>query len=139
MPILIKREDGGVSVMDDVAADKLQHHLDRWNETQGTGERYVSHELVSRDAIPADRTFRGAWKHDLTVDVPKAKEIGHDMRRRKREVEFAPHDEVIAKQIPGKALDDAEAARAAIRAKYDAVQTAIDAAATPEEIKAALP
>lgn len=136
--ILIKREDGGVSVMEDVAEDKLQHHLDRWNEAQATGEKYVSHEVVSRDAIPADRTFRGAWKHDLTVDVPKAKEIGHTMRRRKREAEFAPHDKVIALQISGKLLNDAEAARAAIRAKYDAVQTAIDAAATPDEIKAAL-
>lgn len=39
--------------------------------------------------------------------------------------------------IPGQA-DGAEAARQAIREKYAAIQTAVDAAATPDEIKAAL-
>ena len=55
-----------------------------------------------------------------------------------RTEEFKPYDDAIAKQIPGQA-DGAEAARAVIRAKYAAMQTAIDAAATVDEIKAALP
>lgn len=74
----------------------------------------------------------------ITINVNKAKVIAHDMRRAKRAEEFAPHDEVIAKRIPGAAEAEAEAARAAIRAKYAAMQTAIDAAATPDEIKAAM-
>ena len=74
----------------------------------------------------------------ITINVTKAKAIAHDMRRQARAAEFAPHDEVIAKRIPGTAEADAEAARAAIRAKYADMQTAIDAAATPDEIKAAL-
>jgi hypothetical protein len=53
-------------------------------------------------------------------------------------VEFAPHDKVISAQIPGQSAVDAEAARAEIRAKYAAMQVAIDAAADPDEIKAAL-
>ena len=73
----------------------------------------------------------------IVINVTKAKSIGHDMRRAARAAEFAPHDEAIAKQIPGQA-DGAEAARQAIREKYAAIQTAIDAAATPDEIKAAL-
>jgi hypothetical protein len=74
----------------------------------------------------------------ITVNVNKAKAIAHDMRRAARAAEFAPHDEVIAKRIPGTAEAEAEAARQAIRDKYAAVQTAIDAAATTDEIKAVL-
>jgi len=74
----------------------------------------------------------------ITINIAKAKQIAHDMRRQARTAEFAPHDEVIAKRIPGVAEAEAEAARAAIRAKYAALQNQIDAAATPDEIKAAL-
>ena len=74
----------------------------------------------------------------ITVNINKAKSIGHDMRRAARAEEFAPYDKIIAAQIPGQSATDAEAARAAIRAKYAAIQTAIDAASTPDEIKAAL-
>ena len=73
----------------------------------------------------------------IVIDITKAKAIGHDMRRAARAAEFAPYDEAIAKQIPGQ-MEGAEAARQAIRDKYVAIQTAIDAAATPDEIKAAL-
>lgn len=74
----------------------------------------------------------------IVVNIDKAKTIAHDMRRAARAEEFKPHDEVIMKQIPGVDAQAAEAARQAIRAKYAAIQTQIDAAATPEEIKAAL-
>jgi hypothetical protein len=73
----------------------------------------------------------------IAINVTKAKSIGHDMRRAARAAEFAPYDEAIAKQIPGQ-MEGAEAARQAIRDKYVAIQTAIDAAATPDQIKAAL-
>jgi hypothetical protein len=73
----------------------------------------------------------------IVIDVTKAKAIGHDMRRSARAEEFKPFDEAIAKQIPG-AADGAEAERQAIREKYAVIQTNIDAAATPDEIKAAL-
>jgi hypothetical protein len=74
----------------------------------------------------------------IRINVDKAKQIAHDIRRQQRAAEFAPHDEVIAKRIPGVVEADAEAARAAIRAKYAVMQTEIDAATTPDEIKAAL-
>ena len=74
----------------------------------------------------------------ITINITKAKTIAHDVRRSARAEEFKPHDEAIAKQIPGQ-IDGAEAARAVIRAKYAAMQTAIDAASTVNEIKAAMP
>jgi hypothetical protein len=74
----------------------------------------------------------------IRVNTDKAKAIAHDMRRQARAAEFAPHDEAIAKRLPGTVEADVEAARAAIRAKYAAIQEAISAAETTDEIKAAL-
>ena len=65
----------------------------------------------------------------IVTNLTKAKTIAHEMRRANREEEFKPHDEVISKQIPGADATAAETARAAIRTKYETVQTDIDAAA----------
>lgn len=65
----------------------------------------------------------------ITINLTKAKDIAHDVRRAERAKEFAPHDEIIMKQIPGADAEAAETARAAIRAKYNTIQTNIDAAA----------
>ncbi len=73
----------------------------------------------------------------ITINIDKAKTIAHDKRREARAEEFKPYDDAIAKQIPGQ-MEGAEAARATIRAKYAAIQTAIDAASTVDEIKVAL-
>jgi hypothetical protein len=74
----------------------------------------------------------------ITINVTKAKNIAHDKRREARAKEFEPYDNAISKQIPNE-TDGAEAARAVIRAKYATMQTAIDAASTIDEIKAAMP
>jgi hypothetical protein len=75
----------------------------------------------------------------ITIDMTKAKEIAHEKRRVARSAEFAPHDEVIMKQIPGVDAQAAEAARKVIRDKYAAMQTQMDAAQTADELKALLP
>lgn len=74
----------------------------------------------------------------IRINIEKAKAIAHDMRRAARAEEFKPHDEIIAKRIPGTAEQEAEAARQAIREKYAVMQTQIDAAATVEELKQVL-
>jgi hypothetical protein len=74
----------------------------------------------------------------IVINLDKAKAIGHNMRRAARAEEFAPYDKIIAAQIPGQSVTDAEAARAVIRLKYADMQAAIDAAATTNEIKSAL-
>jgi len=74
----------------------------------------------------------------ITINIDKAKTIAHDKRREARSEEFKPYDDAIAKQIPGQ-TDGAEEARQVIRAKYAAMQVAIDAATTTDEIKAAMP
>ena len=72
----------------------------------------------------------------IVIDLTKAKSIAHDARRAARAAEFAPLD--IKATIPAEAAAS-EAARQAIRDKYAAMQTQIDAANTVDEIKVAMP
>ena len=72
----------------------------------------------------------------IVINISKAKDIAHDVRRAARSVEFAPLD--IKATIPSEAVA-AEEARAVVRTKYDDMQTAINAATTADEIKAAMP
>jgi len=74
----------------------------------------------------------------ITINMDKAKTIGHQLRRAQREVEFAPLDAIISKQIPGADAAKAEETRQAIRNKYALVQDAIDDADTADKIKVAL-
>lgn len=130
--IIFQNESGGVSVI--VPTGSVELALKDVPEG-------VPYEIVSADDIPSDRYFRNAWIADgaaVAVDLGKAKDIGHDIRRQQRATEFAPFDEIIAKQIPGADALTAEAARQQIRDKYAEVQVAIDTAADPDAIKAAL-
>lgn len=70
----------------------------------------------------------------IGINLDKAKAIAHDARRAARAAEFAPLD--IKATIPSEAAA-AEAARQAVRDKYAEMQTQIDAAQSPDEIKAA--
>ena len=95
--------------------------------------------FIDESAIPTDRTFRNAWEHggnSITQNIIKAKAIAHNKRREARSAEFAPLD--IKATIPLEATA-AEAARQVVRDKYAAMQTAIDAATTIEQIKAVMP
>ena len=71
----------------------------------------------------------------ITINIEKAKTIAHNKRREARSTEFAPLD--VKATIPSEAVA-AEAARQVIRDKYAAMQAAIDAAATTNEIKSAI-
>ena len=74
----------------------------------------------------------------IVININKAKTLAHDMRRAARAEEFAPLDAAIMKQIPGTDVQAVEAERQAIRDKYATIQTNIDSATTPDEIKSAL-
>jgi hypothetical protein len=68
----------------------------------------------------------------INVNINKAKEIVHDIRRAKRTAEFAPLDAKAT--IPSEAVA-AEAARQAIRDKYAAIQADIESAPGIPELK----
>jgi len=68
----------------------------------------------------------------ININLDKAKVIVHDIRRAKRTAEFAPLD--VQATIPSEAAA-AEAARQAVRDKYAAIQSDIDAAPGVPELK----
>lgn len=75
----------------------------------------------------------------IKIDMTKAKAIAHDARRAARAAEFEPLDAVIMKQIPGNDAVAAEAERQKIRDKYADLQAQMDAAQTPDQLKALMP
>ena len=101
----------------------------------------LSHFIVEVGAIPTDSTFRNAWTivgGVIEEDLTKSIVIAHDMRRRARDKEFMPYDEVISKQIPGTDLVAVEASREEIRTRYASIQTNIDSASTVAAVKSEL-
>ncbi len=68
----------------------------------------------------------------IGININKAKDIAHEVRRAKRSEEFAPLD--IKATIPSEAAA-AEAARQSIREKYAAIQSSIEAAADVDTLK----
>jgi hypothetical protein len=71
----------------------------------------------------------------IKIDLNKAKEISHEIRRQVRTKEFEPLDNLIAKKIPGTNENEIEAQRQEIRDRYAQIQTQIDQAQSPEELK----
>jgi len=135
MKIIYQNQSGGVSVIHPTGELPIEEVAAK-DVPEG-----VTYEIVEDDAVPADRYFRNAWVANgaaVDVDLDKAKEIGHQHRRQQRAEEFAPYDEVIAKQIPGVDAAAAEKARQQIRDKYALIQDVIEGASTPDEIKTAL-
>jgi hypothetical protein len=68
----------------------------------------------------------------IAINIEKAKAICHEKRRAARTAEFAPLD--VKATIPFQAAW-AEEERQAVREKYAAVQTQIDAASDVAELK----
>lgn len=93
--------------------------------------------IVNKEEVP-DFDFMDAWEFNedntaVTVNLNKAKEIAHEVRRRARVVEMAPLD--TQSTIPTEAVA-AEEARQLLRDKYAGLQADIDAATDVDALKA---
>jgi len=53
--------------------------------------------IVDAATIPSDRTFRNAWKGDLTVDMPKAVNITKERLRAERAPLLAAQDVLMSR------------------------------------------
>ena len=99
----------------------------------------ATYTIVDNDVLPAQTVFFNAWVYDETygaiVDVSRAKDIAHNIRRDARTEEMKPYDDIIAKQIPGEDAVAAESQRAVLRTKYATKQTEIDNATTAEQLQ----
>jgi hypothetical protein len=59
MPIAISTTAGGVAIMRVLGDADVQAAVDQWSAANPG--QYASHTQISDDAIPADRSQRGAW------------------------------------------------------------------------------
>lgn len=142
--IIYQRTDGGISVV--TPAFNLNDPAG-WTEADSEQRAWdklppdaINPRFADESEIPADRTFRNAWKADLTVDMVKAREIHRAKLRdiRKPLLEALDTDYMRADEAGDTAL------KAQIASKKQALRDvtddpAIAAATSPEELKAVLP
>jgi hypothetical protein len=150
--IVIKRNDGGVSVMHptlflqeviDAAPNHLEEiigaELAQWPPEDQAA--VVSWRAVPDEAIPTDRTFRNAWVDDgkaVQHDMPKARNIWRNKMRKARAPLLAGLDvEVMRALEQGKPTTDIATRKQALRDVT--ADPAIEAAQTPEALKAVWP
>lgn len=94
----------------------------------------VSYFVMDSKDLPQQEVFRDAWTikdKGVVVDLGKAREISHELRRKIRDKEFEPLDREVT--IPGKA-EVVETKRQEIRDYYDKAQAGIDSATTEDEL-----
>jgi hypothetical protein len=138
--IVYTRPDGGVSIVHPAPGARRPKETEAEFVERILQKDATNVRIIDKSEVPSDRTFRNAWKADLTVDMPKAREIHRERLRRMRapllaalDVEYDKADErgdLLAKQeIAAKkqALRDVTA------------DPAIEAARTPAELKAVIP
>lgn len=96
---------------------------------------------VEDSELPTQTTFRDAWKISgknkitIEVDLDKAKELTHQVRRQARALELKQYD--IEATVPSLS-EQAEANRQIIRDKYATIQDSIDNAEDVESLEAVL-
>lgn len=143
MKILIKRIDGGVSVMQIIKPSSEQLEIAVENEIAKWPEEarntVVSWRAVEDSAVPEDRTFREAWA-DITdhpsvdINMEKAKEIWKDKLR----VERAPLLEKLDVEFMRNIEKGEDTSAISSKKQYlrDITKlTEIEQASTPEELK----
>lgn len=132
--IVYMRSDGGTSIIVPATNERIEVILIKDVPVDAQNVR-----VVDESEIPSDRTFRNAWKPDLSVDMAKATGIAQERIRAARTPKLAALDVEFQR-----AIEDSDAARQAAVAQQkrrlrDATADArITQAQTPEALKAAM-
>lgn len=100
-------------------------------------------QFLAEEDIPADRTFRNAWEQGdkvVAVNMPKARDLHRDKLRGLRSSEFEPLERQQRTALSTGDIAAAQAIEAKLQALRDVTaDPAIEAARTPDELKAVLP
>lgn len=104
----------------------------------------INVRVVDEIEIPQDRTFRMAWAHDdrgqIAVDMNKARDIHRDALRKMRAPKLAALDvEYQRADEAGNAAKKADVAARKQVLRDVTKHPGIDAAGTPDDLKAVLP
>jgi hypothetical protein len=108
-----------------------------------TVNHLVDGQLVDSSLAPSDRTFRNAWKLDsgaIEVDMTKAREMHKQKLREMRKPKLEALDSDYMRADEGGKTAEKKAVAAKKQALRDVTSDpAIEAAQTPEELKAVIP
>lgn len=137
--ILIKRSDGGVSIMHLVKEDvDINKAIADW-ESSFKDATCIGHCEINESDMPSDRTFRDAWVQNgsaVAVSMPKARMIHMDRIRKERKRRLEELDkETMRHRTNQQKLDEVETKKQVLRDLPAACTAAVDACATPEELK----
>lgn len=139
MLVAISHTDG-VSIMRIIKGDAAAE-VEKWKGVH-PGE-YVSHYEIAEADIPPDRTFRGAWTSDgktITHDMEKCRSIHRDRMRAARAPKLAALDVGYQRADEGSDASKKQEISAKKQELRDVTSLpAIDAATTPEALKAVWP
>lgn len=146
--VYTRASDGGVSICMPAEADRRPRESEEaWFRRaidRSLPKDALDIKVIDRKSLPEQhRTFRNAWVHSagrVDVDMTKAREIHRYRIRRKRKARFR---ELDAQQLRAMEAGDT-ATLASIAAAKKKLRDApaypdIDAAQTPDELKAAWP
>ncbi len=93
-----------------------------------------SYRKIDKDWIPTDRIFRDSWEIDLTVNIPKAKEIWKEKLRVERLPLFEAND-ILLRDAMVEDDADKKAIALAERDRLRDITLLVDECETPAEIK----
>lgn len=133
--IIYTRPDGGLFIVSPAPAAQLPTETE--DEfvgrimTKDVPADAINVQIVDATLIPTDRTFRSARKPDLTVDMPRAREIQESRMETSRGVKM--RDLLVREELG----ENVAADKAALRAINS--RALCQAAQTPEELKAVIP
>lgn len=99
MKIVYTDSDGNTCIVHPASQENIPESKDmtqaefiEWIKAKDVPSDATNVSIVAADAIPTDRTFRNALKHDLTFDKQKCVDITNDRLRRERAPLFAELD-----------------------------------------------
>lgn len=148
----VPRTDGSVSILvigsngeTNLNTDDLtpESQIARWPEDMQATVIFEDIKQVTRDELPADRTFRDAWtfkkaSKKVDIDLPKAKEI----TKKKLADQYIDEDKALDRQAAEAAALGEDDEAASIRAKKAAIPRVtakdIDAATSIAKLKGML-
>jgi len=146
--IIYTRPDGGVSVVHPVRnthprPEQLTDAQIEERAWRKLPQNAINPQFVDESSIPSDRTFRNAWVHGgntINIDMGKARELH---RKKLRELRSPILSALDTEYMRADELGDTTA-KQRIALQKQALRDvtndpAIDAAQTPEELKAVFP
>lgn len=138
MMYAIPRVDGGVAIMQVIEGADPAKEIARWHKDEQARVDVSGIRPVDPQDIPTDRTFRNAWRPDLTCDLEKAREIWKQRMRHARIAKLAALDLEMSRAFKDLARQEqVEAKRQELRDVT--AHPDIAAAKTPEALKAVWP